>query len=302
MYLPVNPVEYHGPHLSLHNDHLVSLGFAADLHARLAPEGGGLPLLVAASIEAGVEPCPGPGSRAVSFRTLKRLVEDACISLAELGARRVVLMTFHGAPLHSIALDAGVRALEARGARAIQPLNLLMNELVALDASPFAAAFAHVEEREEREGMMRDLGLDFHAGFMETSVALHYAPESVSGMYRTLPPCPPIVADRALAAAARAARAAGRERFATELGFAAAGRGWAALRPFPGYTGRPHRATAAAGAVFAEKIVERYAEVTSAVFAGAPTPRPIMGWMVGATLGGTIPGMVVPLSAVASFG
>src|ERR1041384_5026193 len=83
VYLPVNPVEYHGPHLSLHNDHLVSMGLAADLHARLGPPLSAWPLLVAASIEAGVEPCPGPGTRDVSYRTLKRLVEDACTSLAD---------------------------------------------------------------------------------------------------------------------------------------------------------------------------------------------------------------------------
>ncbi len=36
VYLLVNPVEYHGPHLSLHNDRLVSMGLVRGLHARLA--------------------------------------------------------------------------------------------------------------------------------------------------------------------------------------------------------------------------------------------------------------------------
>jgi creatinine amidohydrolase len=301
VYLPVNPVEYHGPHLSLRNDHLVSMGLAADLHARLAPAEGPWPFLVASSLEAGVEPCPGPGTRAVSYRALKRLVIDACAALLDLGARRVVLMTFHGAPLHSIALDAGVRLCEARGARAIQPLNLVLREMLAIDARPYEAAFAHVEDEAERAAMMRDFSTDFHAGFMETSIALHYAPESVSPMHRSLPPCPPIRPDPALVAAARVARASGRELLATELEFAAFGRGWAALRPFPGYTGRPHRATREAGAVLAGHVVARYAEATRAVFAGAETPRPIMSWIVGATLAGAIPGMAVPLSAVARF-
>ncbi|MFN7132430.1 MAG: hypothetical protein ACK4N5_10120, partial [Myxococcales bacterium] len=42
VYLTVNPVEYHGPHLSLHNDRLVSEGLVRALHARLFP---GEPLL-----------------------------------------------------------------------------------------------------------------------------------------------------------------------------------------------------------------------------------------------------------------
>jgi len=301
VYLPVNPVEYHGPHLSLHNDHLVSLGLAADLHEHIAPADGSWPFLVAASIEAGVEPCPGPGTRAVSYRVLRGLVENACASLADLGATRVALMTFHGAPLHAIALDAGVRLLEARGARAIQPLNLVFHEMLELDPRPYLEAFAGIEDLAEREAMIKGLPSDFHAGFFETSLALHYAPESVSSIYATLPPCPPLVPEAPLIAAARWARAAGRERLAKELEFAALGRGWARLRPFPGYTGRPHRATPAAGAVFARAMVARYAEVTRAVFAGAPTPRPIMKWVEGVTLGGTIPGLAVPLGDVARF-
>jgi creatinine amidohydrolase len=238
VYLPVNPVEYHGPHLSLHNDHLVSMGLAADLHAAI---GGGEPFVMAASIEAGVEPCPGPGTRGVSYRTLRGLVEDACAALADLGAKRVVIMTFHGAPLHAMALDAAVRLLEKRGVRAIQPHNLIMREMMHLDASQYADAVAHVEDPEERAAMLRELPGDFHAGFSETSISLHYAPESVSPIHKTLPPCPPVQPDRALLAASKLARSRGRLDLAIELQFAALGRGWGALRPFPGYTGRPQR-------------------------------------------------------------
>lgn len=301
VYLPVNPVEYHGPHLSLRNDHLCGMGLAADLHARLAPAHGPWPFVVASSIEAGAEPCPGPGTRAVSFRALRRLVLDACASLADLGARRVVLVTFHGSPLHAHALDAGVRLLERRGVRAIQPHNLLMTEMLDLDPSAYEEAFAHVEDPAERAGMMRDLPADFHAGFGETSISLHYAPASVAPGYRRLPPCPPIVPDPPFAAAARAARAAGRRALARELDFAALARGWSALRPFPGYTSRPHRATAEAGAFFARRIVDRYEAATRAVFDGAEGPAPIMPWTVGLTLGGIVPGTSVPLRDVARF-
>jgi creatinine amidohydrolase len=303
VYLPVNPVEYHGPHLSLRNDHLCGMGLAADLHARLAPANGApWPFLVASSLEAGAEPCPGPGSRAVPFLALRRLVMDACRSLADLGATRVVLVTFHGAPLHAHALDAGVRLLAARGVRAIQPHNLLMRLLLHADGSAFPEAYAHIEDPEERARMMRDLPLDFHAGFGETSLALHYAPESVGAIYKTLPPCPPIRPDPPFLAASRAARAAGRHDLATELYFAAYGRGWTNLRPFPGYTSSPHRATPAVGAFVARRLVDDYAAATRAVFAGAEGPRPIMSWIVKATLGGLVPSASVDVGDVARFG
>ncbi len=43
VYLPVNPIEYHGPHLSLMNDHLISVGLARGYTgepARSSPEAG----------------------------------------------------------------------------------------------------------------------------------------------------------------------------------------------------------------------------------------------------------------------
>jgi creatinine amidohydrolase len=302
VYLPVNPVEFHGPHLSLRNDHLCGMGLAADLHARLAPKDGGpWPFVVASSIEAGAEPCPGPGTRPTTFLALRRLVLDACAGLVELGVRRVVLVTFHGAPLHAHALDAGVQLLARHGVRAIQPHNLLMTEMMNVDAASYAEAFAHVEDPAERAEMMDGLSTDFHAGFGETSIALHYAPASVGANYRTLPPCPRITPDPPFVVASRLARAAGKAQLATELWFAAVGRGWLNLRPFPGYTSRPHRATAAAGAVFARRIVDEYEKATRAVFAGAAGPLPIMPWVVKASLGGLVPTGSVPLSAVAGY-
>jgi creatinine amidohydrolase len=302
VYLPVNPVEYHGPHLSLRNDHLCGMGLAEDLHARIAPANGSpWPFLVASSIEAGVEPCPGPGTRAVSFLAVRRLVVDACRALLDLGARRVVIVTFHGAPLHAHALDAGVRLCEARGARAIQPHNLLMRALMTIDGSAFPEAFASIEDPAERATLMRETPRDFHAGYGETSLALHYAPESVGAIYKALPPCPPIRPDPPFVAASRAARAAGQHGLAIELEFAAHARGWMKLTPFPGYTTSPHRATSEAGRVFARAIVDRYEEATRAVFAGAGGPRPIMPWLVMATMAGNLPALDVPLDRVARF-
>src|SRR5512138_1227236 len=112
VFVPVNPVEYHGPHLSLHNDHLVCAGYLRDLHDRLWPDA---PFVVVRDLEVGVDPVPGPGSRPVAFATVRRMVEDACAAVADLGARAVVLGTFHGSPMHNHALERGVRLLERRG-------------------------------------------------------------------------------------------------------------------------------------------------------------------------------------------
>jgi creatinine amidohydrolase len=301
VYLPVNPIEYHGPHLSLRNDHLVSVGLARDLHAALEPLHGGAPLLLARDLDVGVDPAPGPGSIAVPLREVSRRLKDACSQLAARGAKRVVLMTFHGSPLHATALEGGVRLLRRRGVKAFSPLNLVMRELLALDGSRYAAAFEHVTDEAQRARMIRDLPQDFHGGFFETSMALHYAPSTVRALYKELPPCPSFRPARLPSVASRIARAIGARELGRELALVGDGLGWYALRPFPGYTGCPHLATPEAGAVFARTILDAYAGAARDVLYGsARSPRPILRWLPVASLGGRV-GPKVPDSAVRRF-
>lgn len=285
-YLSVDPVEYHGPHLSLSNDALMSAGLIRELHERLRADRPDWPLLLAGRIDAGVDPVPAPGSRPVPFRTVCTLVEGACGALADLGARRVVLMTFHGGPLHGVALHRGVRLLERRGVRVVAPCAALMWELLCGGGWPLDEAYAPVADPVEREAMRSDAGRDIHAGYSETSLALHYAPETVSD-HRSLPPCPPVAPDVALDRLAATLGAAGARRRSGELAMLAYARAWLALRPFPGYTGRPHLATAEAGAAFARVIADRFALLARDVLEGrARSPRPPFAWLEHATLGG----------------
>jgi creatinine amidohydrolase len=292
VYLTVNPVEYHGPHLSLHNDRLISRGLARDLHTRLLAHHPEWPLLMAADLEVGVGPCPGRGSRYPHFREVRALVLEACRALADLGAQRVVLMSFHGHPLHSLALQAGVDFLGARGVRALAPLHIILRELVLYDGDPsrdFADGLSFISDPAQRALAAAELRVDFHAGFFETSMAMHYAPGSVSPGHRELPPCPAIVPDAAYSAAARVARLLRREQLARELEFAALGRAWESLRPFPGYTGRPALASAESGAAFARHILDRYEPAALEVFdAGAPPPEPLFAWAEAASAGGRL--------------
>ncbi|MCC6750450.1 MAG: creatininase family protein [Deltaproteobacteria bacterium] len=303
VYLTVNPVEYHGPHLSLHNDRLVSRGIVRELHAALTPSGEDWPLLLGADLEAGFEALPGQGSRQTSYARLRELVQSACEGLARLGAQRVVLMTFHGAPLQSVALQHGVRWLGRQGIAAVAPLNFLFQELLALESpEQHALAVAHLSDPALRQLVLAELRTDLHAGFFETSLALHYAPESVSPVHRTLPPCPAVTPDPLLTRASRLASRLGRARLARELELAAFGRGWTSVRPFYGYTGRPDCASPEAGAYFAAHIAALLSRGVRAVFDGsAPPPEPVLGWMRFATLGGRIPGLAVAEEALHRF-
>jgi creatinine amidohydrolase len=288
-YLCVNPVEYHGPHLSLHNDRLVSAGLARDLHARVRRARPDWDFVLAGDLELGVDPVPGPGSRHSSYRTVRDSTWEAARALVELGARRIVIVTFHGAPLHNLALDAVVRWLDQLGVAAVAPFADVMRSQLDLDASRFKAAAAHLSPSGQDQ-VLGDLKLDFHAGFFETSVALHYAPESVDPTWRELPPCPPIPQDAAFLWAADRADSLGMPVFAAELRFAAAGRGWAAMRPFRGYTGHPAMAAASAGKVFADAIIDLWEPIVMPVLLREKSAeRPPFRWVLPATLWGMLP-------------
>ncbi len=298
VYLPVNPVEYHGPHLSLLNDHLVSRGLAEDMHQMLQARLGDHPLLFARDLGVGVDPCPGPGSEFTPYRAVRERVLEASSRLADLGATRVVFITFHGSPMHAHAIQAGVRALTRRGISALAPLSLAVRQQMRGELEDVEDAWMAVGDISARAALKAELRSDFHAGFIETSVALHYVPEQVEA-HRALPPCPPPVAARAPATLAALARTLGWKELSMELELVALGLGWYSMRPFPGYSGRPDLASADSGAVFARAMVRAFSETALRVFEdGAPPPTPPLGWMPWVTAGGRIGGVKVPADSV----
>lgn len=298
VYVTANPVEYHGPHLSLHNDRLVSEAVIRRIHGRLAPDA---PFVYVDDLEAGVAPASGPSSRRVPFRSLRALVLKTARSLAELGARRVVWMTFHGDPMHNHAIQDGVRWLAANGIPSIAPFNIAVRQLVDYDTRRYAAAVAGLKP-DERERVLRALPWDFHAGFFETSVALHLAPASVSDVYKRLPPCPEVAPDPGVLRVARVAERMGRRGLAAELRFIAAAAAHARIRPFPCYTGAPHLASAEAGRVFIESNLDEIAPITRRVlYENAKAPEPIMPWLRRLTLGGRLEAPAVPLGSMELF-
>lgn len=288
VYVPVNPVEYHGPHLSLHNDRLLAQGLIRLIHERFQAVHPDWPLLCVPDLEVGVDTCPGPGTQRTSFEVTRGRVLETCRTLATLGAKRVILATFHGAPLHNLALEAGVQVLRAQGIAAVAPMHGMITLL--LDASdPGLDVCFDVVEPEARAALRAAFADDFHAGFLETSLSLYLAPESVSPSYRALPPCPavrPAVLPRLFS---RLARGAGARKLALELDFIARGLGWFALRPFPAYTQSPHLATAAFGEAIATYFLERLVPELLAILEGQRAPyAPILAWTGPASLWGRI--------------
>lgn len=286
VFLPVNPVEYHGPHLSLHNDALITRGVAGLLHAGWCPDA---PFLVAADLEVGVDPVLGPGTQERPFGEVRDRVKTACAALVALGARRVVLATFHGAPQHTQALQAGVRALNKRGVPGYAPMATLLRTQMGFTPADLSDVWAQVPDPAERQALQDGLHCDFHGGFMETSLALAVAPHGVSQDLSGVPDCADFSPDATLLALATRAERRGREGLAAELRMAAWGKGWFSMKPFPGYTSRPRLASAAAGRAFIGHVLPTIlAEGRDVLWEDAAPPEPPMGWLHDLSLGGRL--------------
>ena len=106
------------------------------------------------------------------------------------GAKRLVVMTFHGDPLHNIALDAAVQDAQARGIQAIAPFSALLHKILAYQSGEFDHCLQSIADPKTREYLSDHMVSDFHAGFFETSLMLHFWPEHVSPNYQKLAPCP----------------------------------------------------------------------------------------------------------------
>jgi creatinine amidohydrolase len=172
--------------------------------------------------------------------------------------------------------------------RAIAPFSIVVDKQFGLDPEDYRQAVAALAEV-DADRILSKLGLDFHAGFFETSVALALAPHTVDELYRELPPCPRVPPSEPLLRMARVAERLGQRRMAMEMHHAALAANWSELRPFPGYTSEPALACAEAGEVFVEAIVEEYERAMSAtLLRGAAPPVPPMGWMRSLTLGGRL--------------
>ncbi|MBL9025461.1 MAG: creatininase family protein [Myxococcales bacterium] len=298
VFVAVNPVEFHGPHLSLHNDKLVTEGLSRDLHAALADGRADFPFLVAHELELGVEPCSGPGTRHVPYAHVRAVLLETVRALAEIGVKRIVINTFHGGGLHNLAIEEACAAFTKGGGRAFAPLAIALRSMVDLDPTLLEDALQVVPEA-ERRAVAEDLRFDFHAGWLETSLALHYAPTSVSPRFTSLRPAPSLAPDPLLRGATTIARLVGARGLATELDFLATAVTWPRLRPFIGYTGRPHLASAEAGARIAATFIARYAEAARAVLYGAADqPRAPFRFLPALTLGGRLAPTFVPLSDI----
>jgi creatinine amidohydrolase len=167
---PIGAVEQHGPHLPLSTDVVVPEAVGAAAVDRAAADGLDVWLLPTLTVSKSDEHAWAPGTLWLSTDTLLAVLRDLGRSIAATRARKVVFLNGHG----------GNTAL----------LGVVNRELRRLyDLQPFTMPAGVQRAGSGTDGEPDELGFGIHAGWSETSVMMHLAPDLVdpSAFARSVP-------------------------------------------------------------------------------------------------------------------
>jgi creatinine amidohydrolase len=180
----LSPIEVHGPHLPLGEDLMTAyaLGEAtAKVCAKNRPDWN---FLILPPVPVASDGVPKLGSIMFPPTVVADVAYYLLRPFAQMGFRRLVFGSFHGGPRHFLALEAAAERL-TDAARDVAALSL------------FSAAIGRMAEGKQFYDAVKDdpnctitleeLRADHHAGFVETSLALHGWPELVEPSWKKLP-------------------------------------------------------------------------------------------------------------------
>jgi creatinine amidohydrolase len=174
VFLPISPIEEHGPHLPVGTDYLASLDLTARAAELLQETDPPLTALIHPGLPLGSATINAdfPGTISIGGKALRSVVVDTCLSLARHDFKTIVIVNHHYEPEHVKAIQqAIIRVTRSHGVRAADPLAV--------------AAFSN-HPQTLVAGL--DISKETHADFEETSFIQYKHPALLQDLYRELPP------------------------------------------------------------------------------------------------------------------
>jgi len=173
-FIPISPLEEHGPHLPVGTDLLTARDAAKEAIKMLNQKKPELINVLFPPIPLGyTKMATGfPGTVPTSPKTIKTIVYDTCTSLAKFGFKYFVICTIHMDLGHLKGIYAGI--------------NKVMKTYDVKISEPWAPYFysKEVEKREPKVGF--DTKKEVHGGFRETSLMKYQYPYLVDESYKEL--------------------------------------------------------------------------------------------------------------------
>ncbi|MBI2945884.1 MAG: creatininase family protein [Candidatus Wallbacteria bacterium] len=186
VFVPISPIEEHGPHLPLGCDLFDAEAFAMRTSEELQRRRPGeWTVVMYPRVPLGTDTFAYLGSIEIRQRVVRDLAVDIGKSLSREGFNHVVFFNGHGGPAHNVALEEACVRLRRCGVRAIAPFGAVVERLFLGEyndrIAPVMAAAGITE-------LPLPLNMDYHAGAFETSLMLYLNPHLVTEEYRRLEP------------------------------------------------------------------------------------------------------------------
>lgn len=173
-FIPISPLEEHGPHLPVGTDFLTAKDTAREAIKKLTIKKTEFTFVLFPAIPLGYTKMAScfPGTISIHVRTIKAVVNDICSSLAKFGFKYFIICTIHMDLGHLKGIYAGIH-------KAMKMYDIKI-------AEPWGPYFFNkeVEKREPKVGF--DTKKEIHAGFRETSLMKYQYPYLVDESYKKL--------------------------------------------------------------------------------------------------------------------
>ena len=179
IFVPIGPVEEHGPHLPLGTDFFAARDIAELAVHYVHQQDTTVHTVVAPVIPVGCSQTAAdfPGTISVRGTTLAHLVVDICTSLARHGFRYMVIVNHHLEPVHLKAILT-----------AIQEVSSQHDVSIIETASIIVYSGLHTEETQQGLTMGLDMKREIHADVRETSFVKYRYPHLIKGDVAQLSP------------------------------------------------------------------------------------------------------------------
>jgi len=176
-FLPISPMEEHGPHLPVGTDFLTAEDTAKAAIQKIRQKDHSIHCILLPSVPLGY--CEFstdfPGSFSVSSHTIKEVVYSFGSSLATHGFKYLVVCTYHMALGHLKGIYAAMQKLRKKYHMHV--------------CEPWAPIFYSQEISKAEPKLGFETNKELHAGFRETSLMKYQYPYLVSPKYQNLLPC-----------------------------------------------------------------------------------------------------------------
>ena len=173
-FLPISPLEEHGPHLPVGTDFLTARDAAREAIKTLQKKNQKLTCVLMPAIPLGYSKIASdfPGTVSVSAKTIKNIVYGVSSSLAKHGFRYLLICTYHMDLGHLKGIYEGMK-------KAMKKYSIHIYE----PSGPYYFN-KEVEKREPKVGF--DTKKEIHGGFRETSLMRYQYPYLVDDSYKKL--------------------------------------------------------------------------------------------------------------------